>query len=209
MGELVDQIVQNVIGNGDENYMRSMNAILSDMLKIEEYLDYILLDCNCMGLCHTQIQRCKNNDFVKMNDAFETLELILTRDCARGCAFLTRKNDDELDNYDQFFGAYNEMLFANDAIYATKRRGFKLLCDILESKEYKSIMMKYISDKANLKRVLVVLGDKKEANTVTFEAFHVFKLFLGNPRKVPDVYRVLHRNKTRLETMLETFQKEH
>jgi hypothetical protein len=62
-----------------------------------------------------------------VNDAFNTLELLLTGDCAKGCVFLSQ-------HYDDFFVKYNAMLFDKDAIYASKRRGFKLLCDILESK---------------------------------------------------------------------------
>ena len=38
-----------------------------------------------------------------------------------------------------------------------------------------------------------------------YEAFHVFKVFVANPRKPPEVVAALVRNKARLVAYLDTF----
>lgn len=45
--------------------------------------------------------------------------------------------------------------------------------------------MKFISSKENLKTIMLLLRDKSPA--IQFEAFHVFKVFVANPKKPPEV----------------------
>lgn len=47
--------------------------------------------------------------------------------------------------------------------------------------------MKFISSKDNLKTIMLLLRDKSPA--IQFEAFHVFKVFVANPKKPPEVGR--------------------
>jgi len=46
------------------------------------------------------------------------------------------------------------------------------------------------------------------ANTkaIQFEAFHVFKIFVANPKKSPSIVEILLRNKERLIEFLRKFQ---
>merc|ERR1719266_2595295 len=65
-------------------------------------------------------------------------------------------------------------------------------------------MMRYIGEKQNLKLLMVMLRDDSKA--ITFEAFHVFKVFVANPHKEPEVYKTLFNNKDKLIAFLESFQ---
>jgi calcium binding protein 39 len=67
-------------------------------------------------------------------------------------------------------------------------------------------MMKFISDKANLKVIMGLLRHKQAA--VQFEAFHVFKVFVANPDKQSDVTEILAANKAKLISFLQGFQNE-
>lgn len=64
--------------------------------------------------------------------------------------------------------------------------------------------MRFISSKHNLRQMMHLLIDKSK--NIQFEAFHVFKVFVANPRKPPEIVIDLCRNQKRLVTYLEPFQ---
>jgi len=66
--------------------------------------------------------------------------------------------------------------------------------------------MKYISNRENLKIIMVLLSDPSK--NIQFEAFHVFKIFVANPNKPPQIAKVLAQNKVKLVSFLEQFHKE-
>ena len=86
-------------------------------------------------------------------------------------------------HYVTFFDAYNDLIKSEN--YVTKRQSLKLLGDVLLDKQNKATMMRYIGEKQNLKLLMVMLRDDSKA--ITFEAFHVFKVFVANPHKEPEV----------------------
>merc|ERR550517_1698100 len=51
---------------------------------------------------------------------------------------------------------------------------------------------------------MMILRQKSKA--ITFEAFHVFKVFVANPHQKPEIYSVLWKNRTKLIGFLTTFQ---
>lgn len=63
--------------------------------------------------------------------------------------------------------------------------------------------MRYISDRNNLKLVMMLLRDKR-AN-IQFEAFHVFKVFVANPQKPAPITAILVQNKEKLIDYLRKF----
>merc|ERR550514_235322 len=67
-------------------------------------------------------------------------------------------------------------------------------------------MMKYITDRDNLKLIMTVLVDKSKQ--IQFEAFHVFKVFVCNPRKTYEVKLVLWNNKKKLIKLMGVFRKD-
>jgi len=68
------------------------------------------------------------------------------------------------------------------------------------------IMMRYISSRDNLIGMMELLRDTKP--NIQYEAFHVFKVFVANPRKSEEVVKILSLNKDKLVKYLEGFHKE-
>lgn len=64
-------------------------------------------------------------------------------------------------------------------------------------------MTKYISDANNLKLMMILLRDKNR--TIQFEAFHVFKVFVANPNKLPPILNILIKNRDKLVSFLSSF----
>ena len=90
--------------------------------------------------------------------------------------------------------------------YVLKRQSLKLLSEFLLERKNFSIMMQYISSVVNLKVIMKTLSIN--AANIQFEAFHVFKVFVANPEKTPEIIRVLHANRAKIISFLEGFQNE-
>ena len=57
-------------------------------------------------------------------------------------------------------------------------------------------MVKYISNRSNLKTIMMLLRDSSAH--ITLDAFNVFKIFVVNPNKPVEVVRILADNKVKL-----------
>lgn len=66
------------------------------------------------------------------------------------------------------------------------------------------MMMRYISSKEHLKTIMNML--KAKSVQIQYESFHVFKIFIANPHKSPEVSSVLYNNKEKMIGFLQTFQ---
>merc|ERR1719492_541841 len=139
--------------------------------------------------------KVKATDFDISSDGLKTLKALLTKNKKTVSKYLDQ-------NYQKFFDKYNDLIKFNN--YVTKRQSLKLLGDVLLDKQNKATMMRYIGEKQNLKLLMVMLRDDSKA--ITFEAFHVFKVFVANPHKEPEVYKTLFNNKDKLTSFLESFQ---
>ena len=64
-------------------------------------------------------------------------------------------------------------------------------------------MIRYISDRQNLQLIMNLLRDKSQ--NIQFEAFHVFKVFVANPKKPLDIATILYNNKDKIIAYLENF----
>ena len=126
--------------------------------------------------------------------------------CFRECLLRHRQICTEyLDShYEPFFANYSTLL--NSTNYVTRRQSLKLLSEILLDKSNFSVMTRYISSTDNLKLSMNLLRDKSK--NIQFEAFHVFKVFVANPNKPPNICDILMRNKDRLVSYLNSFQKD-
>ncbi len=67
-------------------------------------------------------------------------------------------------------------------------------------------MMRYINEPENLKIMMNLLRGNTKA--IQFEAFHVFKIFVANPKKSQPVVEILVRNRKKLIEFLQKFQKD-
>lgn len=138
---------------------------------------------------------CLLKNFDVASDAFEVLKTLLTRHTALSATFIA-------ENYDFFFECYNRLLHSEN--YVTCRESLRLLGELLLDRANYATMMRYISSRDNLKILMLLLRSKKMR--IQIEAFHVFKIFVANPRKPPEVARVLFNNRDKLVTYLRSFQ---
>jgi hypothetical protein len=104
-------------------------------------------------------------------------------------------------NYDRFFNSFTTLILSNN--YVTKRQSLKLLGEILLDRANFNVMTRYIANDANLKMMMNLLRDKSK--NIQFEAFHVFKVFVANPKKPPQIEAILRRNKEKLLVFLKNF----
>ncbi|GAA6013321.1 hypothetical protein JCM10207_000854 [Rhodosporidiobolus poonsookiae] len=105
------------------------------------------------------------------------------------------------ENYDQFFSHYS--LLVQSSNYVTKRQSLKLLGEILLDRTNFRVMTRYIANEDNLKVMMNLLKDRSK--NIQFEAFHVFKVFVANPKKPPQIEAILRRNKDKLLAFLRNF----
>ncbi len=64
-------------------------------------------------------------------------------------------------------------------------------------------MTKYISNAENLKLMMNLLRER--SRNIQFEAFHVFKVFVANPKKSKAILDILFKNKDKLIIFLGNF----
>ncbi|GAA5901159.1 Mo25 family protein [Sporobolomyces salmoneus] len=105
------------------------------------------------------------------------------------------------ENYDRFFSHYS--LLVQSSNYVTKRQSLKLLGEILLDRTNFKVMTRYIANEENLKVMMNLLKDRSK--NIQFEAFHVFKVFVANPKKPPQIEAILRRNKDKLLIFLRNF----
>ena len=91
----------------------------------------------------------------------------------------------------------------NHEEYVTRRMSLQLLNEFLLDKVNFDIMIAYIGDVQNLMNIMNVL--RKPEPLVQYEAFHVFKVFVANPEKTPEVKAVLKQNSEKLIAFLLDF----
>merc|ERR1712187_147722 len=128
------------------------------------------------------------------SDAYKTLQLLLTRNQKLVPKYLET-------NYDKFFGQFNKLIQSDN--YVTQRQFLNLLSELLLEKTNFNLMIAYIAQKENLKIAMTLL--KNESNAISHEAFHIFKVFVANPKKERDIHIVLWKNKEKLITFLTNF----
>jgi len=134
------------------------------------------------------------SNFDIASDAFSSLKELLTKHKTLCAEFLEQ-------NYDKIFDMYTKLL--NSENYVTRRQSLKLLGELLLDRANFSIMTRYIGSPDNLKLMMTLLRDK--SRSIQFEAFHVFKVFVANPKKTQSILEILVRNKDKLVVFLNNF----
>ncbi|PRP78570.1 hypothetical protein PROFUN_13403 [Planoprotostelium fungivorum] len=133
-------------------------------------------------------------NFDGASDSFSTFKELLVKHKVIVADFLEK-------NYDTFFEQYQNLLNSNN--YGAKRQSLRLLGELLLDRANFNVMTRYISEPANLKLMMMMLRDKNKS--IQFEAFHVFKVFVANPKKLPSVLSILTKNKEKLISFLNNF----
>ncbi|KAI9221741.1 Mo25-PA [Blastocladiella britannica] len=139
----------------------------------------------------------ESTTFDTASDAFATFKDLLIKHKGIVAQFLDAE-------YDEFFTRYTRLLNSNN--YVTKRQSLKLLGELLLDRANFAVMTRYISSADNLKLMMNLLRDR--SRNIQFEAFHVFKVFVANPKKVKPVADILVKNREKLLSYLSTFHAE-
>lgn len=134
------------------------------------------------------------SDFDVASDAFATFKDCLVKHNTISARFIEA-------NMDKFVASYNTLLRSPN--YVTRRQSLKLLGELLLERTNFRIMTHYIASANNLRLIMNLLLDNRK--NIQFEAFHVFKIFVANPNKPPDVAQILMRNKERMLGYLSDF----
>ncbi|RHY24079.1 hypothetical protein DYB25_007661, partial [Aphanomyces astaci] len=206
----VAQIYNNFIRrdlSGFVTYIERQPQIMSTLVRGYENAD-IALNCGTMLREALARQVLYSDDLWKFfdtyvhlpnfdvgSDAFASFKDLLTRHKGLVSVFFDT-------HFDQVFEQYNRLLSSEN--YVTRRQSLKLLGEILLDRSNFDIMMRYICKRDNLKMMMNLLRDTS-AN-IQFEAFHVFKVFVANPKKPNEVTQILLNNKDKLIAYLEKFQ---
>jgi len=134
-------------------------------------------------------------NFEVASDAFASLRDLLTRHRRVVAARLDSAPD-------AIFGALASLTSSSN--YVSRRQGVRLLGEILLERANARAMLRYVSDPDNLKASMVLLKDP--SRSIQFEAFHVFKVFVVNPNKLPAICVILASNRDKLLAHLADFQ---
>ncbi|KDP29887.1 hypothetical protein JCGZ_18456 [Jatropha curcas] len=126
------------------------------------------------------------------SDAQATFKELLTRHKSTVAEFLSK-------NYEWFFQEYNSQLLESSN-YITRRHAIKLLGDMLLERSNANVMIRYVSSLENMRVLMNLLRDSKK--TIQLETFHVFKLFVANQNKPPEIIGVLVTNRSKLLRLL-------
>ena len=68
-------------------------------------------------------------------------------------------------------------------------------------------MMKYLQQKKYLMNIMCLMS-KYEKTNISFEAWHIFKLFVANKYKQKDIHHILCTNKEKIIKFLSSFHSE-
>jgi calcium binding protein 39 len=131
------------------------------------------------------------------SDAFATFRELLTRNKKLVADFLA-------DRHVEFFLKYNTLLVSSN--YVTKRQSIKLLGEILLDRANYTVMLAYVDSPEHLKLTMNLLRDKSK--NIQYEAFHVFKVFVANPKKSKAVQDILLKNRDKLLNFLPRFHED-
>jgi len=175
---------------GEPSLCLTVNLIFAEIVRYEALVK-VMLDMELFTPFFTLIQ---SENFDIATNAFGTFKELLTRHKAIVASFLE-------SNYSQICELYTHLLKSGN--YVTKRTSLKLLGELLLDRSNFHVMTKYISESDNLKLMMTLLRD--ESRNIQFEAFHVFKVFVANPKKPEKILDLLVRNKDKLIQYLSDF----
>ncbi|KAL9397502.1 hypothetical protein Peur_011755 [Populus x canadensis] len=148
------------------------------------------------------------------SDALATFKELLTRHKSTVAEFLSVNYDWNKtivvgmslggDTYSviSFFQEYNSQLLESPS-YITRRHAVKLLGNMLLDRSNSAVMVRYVSSLDNMRILMNLFRDPNK--TMQLETFHVFKLFVANQNKPPEIISVLVTNRSKLLRFLGDF----
>ena len=181
-----------VAGYRPENKKIAMVAskMLSEIVKHPKVAHLILTSNELWRFLDTYVLL---EEFEAQSSAFDVLRTLLTVH-PESQDFLTH-------NYDKFWCLQQVIDIGQLCCEETCSKEYGA---VLVVREHHDLMLKYVSEKSNLKIWMNLLRDPSES--IQLEAFHVFKIFAGNPIMPDDVKHTLKINGGKILKFLEQFQ---
>jgi len=179
-----------VNGYSDPEVALNCGIILREVLRFKE-INEILLHSKLFDQFFIYVQL---STFDIASDAFLTFKMLLTKHDTLSAKFCDT-------HYEMVFTQLNSLLESKN--FVTKRQSLKLLSELLLSRSHLAVRVRYVNDANNLKLIMNLLRCSIKA--VQYEAFHVFKIFVANPKKGPGVVSILIHNRERLIEFFKTF----
>lgn len=137
-----------------------------------------------------------NTNFDIAADAFRNISKILMGHKTATLPYL-------MASHDRIFGLLNGLLDSTN--YVTKRQALQLLGELLLDPVNFTVMQTYVASRNNLRAVMLLLREPSLA--LRKEAYNVFKIFVANPNKSPEVEQLLVRNQDKLLAFVTEFGK--
>ena len=212
-------------------------SMLRSSLRHASIYQWVLEDANCEQLVYPFLDEYVHDpNFDVSSDALETVRVMFTGLAAPagggggssggGGGGVDGYNDDTDTAYEEYkqqmegiaaeflertydpiiMDRMNHKCISSNANYMTRRMSLQLLSTILLNRSNFNVMMKYISSSQNLVTILCLLRDPSPH--ITLDAFQVFKIFVANPGKPPEVVKILFDNKVKLIKYLSGLHKE-
>ncbi|CAO2833643.1 unnamed protein product [Amaranthus hypochondriacus] len=175
----------DILVSGYENHKLALHYgnMLRECIRHQSIAKYVL-----KSHLHKFFDYVQLPDFDISSDAAATFKELLTRHKSTVSEFLST-------NYDWFFREFNANLLQSP-VYITKRQSIKILGDILLERANSAIMVRYVGSKDNLVVLMNLL--RELSKSIQTEAFHLFKLFVANRNKPPDIVIILIANRSKL-----------
>jgi calcium binding protein 39 len=158
-------------------------------------------------------------NFDVSSDAMDSLKLVMTTGCDnnnQGILFIDEQSQKDMSEMAAVFLArdyegiwderFNPQLLSDKAGYMVKRIALQILSTVLLTRSNYAVMIRYVNSRPNLILVMKLLRDTSPH--INLDAFHVFKVFVANPNKLPEVEKILRDNSTKLCAYLETLHQD-
>ncbi|KAF9597359.1 hypothetical protein IFM89_017262 [Coptis chinensis] len=173
-----------ILGYENQELALHYSAMLRECIRHQSIAKYVL-ESDHMKKFFEYIQL---PNFDISSDAWTTFKELMTRHKSTVAEFLSK-------NFEWFFVEFNSKLLESPN-YITRRQAVKLLGDMLLDRSNSSVMTRYVSMKDNLRILMNLL--RESSKNIQLEAFHVFKLFVANQNKPPEIVSVLVANRSKL-----------
>lgn len=156
-------------------------------------------------------------NFDVSSDAMDSLKLVMTAGCDnQGLLFIDEKSQRDMAEMAAAFLSrdyegiwderFNPELLSDKAGYMVKRIALQILSTVLLTRSNYAVMIRYVNSRPNLILVMKLLRDTSPH--ISLDAFHVFKVFVANPNKLPEVEKILRDNSQKLCAYLETLHQD-
>lgn len=165
-----------VHGYASTQYIFMYGTMLRDCLRFEALNRIFLHSPDIFGL----FRYLDHANFEVAQDAFVSFREAITKHKHVTLTFLET-------HYDAFMDEYKKLMLS--AHYITKRMAVKLLTELLLGKTMFRIMTRFVNEADKYEWVVLDMFDTHK--NIQVEAFHLFKLFVLNPKKSDDVRALL------------------